>query len=71
MVVEAQVVLIEGFAGTLELAKVLLDHVKSLIAPYKYPRNVVFTSSLPKTAAENIQRFRLKGCDQTLNQLML
>ncbi|MNL87036.1 Benzoate--CoA ligase [compost metagenome] len=43
-----------------ELVKLLQDHVKSVIAPYKYPRSVVFTKALPKTESGKIQRFRLK-----------
>jgi len=34
--------------------------VKMTIAPYKYPRRVVFTDALPKTQTGKIQRFRLK-----------
>ena len=65
-VVEAHVVLSEGIAETAEQAKLLQDHVKSMIAPYKYPRSVIFTSTLPKTATGKIQRFRLKpgGSDE-------
>ena len=37
-----------------------IDHVKKLIAPYKYPRSIIFVKSLPKTATGKIQRFRLK-----------
>jgi 2-aminobenzoate-CoA ligase len=39
----------------------LQDHVKSVIAPYKYPRRVVFVDALPKTQTGKIQRFRLRG----------
>ena len=38
----------------------LQDHVMKTIAPYKYPRRVVFTQALPKTATGKIQRFRLR-----------
>jgi 2-aminobenzoate-CoA ligase len=38
----------------------LQDHVKAVIAPYKYPRRVVFVRTLPKTQTGKIQRFRLK-----------
>jgi 2-aminobenzoate-CoA ligase len=31
------------------------------IAPYKYPRRVVFVQALPKTQTGKIQRFKLKG----------
>ena len=59
-IVEAHVVLSEGIAATAENAKVLQDHVKSIIAPYKYPRSIIFVPSLPKTATGKIQRFLLK-----------
>lgn len=59
-VVQAHVVLSEGHLGTADMVKALQDHVKATIAPYKYPRSVVFTDSLPKTATGKIQRFRLK-----------
>ena len=41
--------------------KALQDHVKATIAPYKYPRSIVFTDALPKTETGKIQRFRLKA----------
>jgi 2-aminobenzoate-CoA ligase len=40
--------------------KGLQDHVKKMIAPYKYPRSIIFTQSLPKTPTGKIQRFLLK-----------
>ncbi len=59
-IVQAHVVLADGHSGDGDMVKALQDHVKSAIAPYKYPRSVVFTDSLPKTATGKIQRFRLK-----------
>jgi 2-aminobenzoate-CoA ligase len=59
-IVQAHVVLSEGHLGTADMVKALQEHVKATIAPYKYPRSVVFTDSLPKTATGKIQRFRLK-----------
>jgi benzoate-CoA ligase len=38
----------------------LQAHVKSQLAPYKYPRWVEFVSELPKTATGKIQRFKLR-----------
>ena len=58
-IVEAHVVLRPGCAGDAAMAKALQDHVKSVIAPFKYPRRVVFTAALPKTESGKIQRFRL------------
>jgi len=40
--------------------KALQDHVKATIAPYKYPRSVMFVAALPKTQTGKIQRFKLK-----------
>ncbi len=60
-IVEAHVVLAEGVAADDVTRKRLQDHVKALIAPYKYPRSVKFPDSLPKTATGKIQRFRLRG----------
>ena len=59
-IVEAHVVLAEGFKDDALMVKTLQDHVKSTIAPYKYPRSVVFCESLPKTQTGKIQRFRLR-----------
>lgn len=60
-IVQAHVVLIDGANAGDELSAALQAHVKSVIAPYKYPRSVVFCDSLPKTATGKIQRFRLKS----------
>ncbi len=59
-IVEAHVVLAEGFEASDALKKKLQDHVKATIAPYKYPRSVRFQPSLPKTATGKIQRFALR-----------
>ena len=48
----------ENFEAVLDA---LQDHVKEMIAPYKYPRSIVFCDNLPKTATGKIQRFRLKA----------
>ena len=60
-IVEAHVVLVAGETADDATRKVLQDHVKAMIAPYKYPRSVVFTDALPKTQTGKIQRFRLRG----------
>ena len=60
MIVEAHVVLASGKRGDALMVRVLQDHVKAVIAPYKYPRRVVFTAALPKTQTGKIQRFRLR-----------
>ena len=39
----------------------LQTHVKTVIAPYKYPRALAFVDALPKTSTGKVQRFRLKA----------
>ena len=60
-IVQAHVVLREGVAPSELQIKLLQDFVKARIAPYKYPRSVIFTDALPKTQTGKIQRFRLRG----------
>jgi 2-aminobenzoate-CoA ligase len=59
-VVTAYVVLNAGFAGDTALTKLLQDHVKATIAPYKYPRAIAFVTELPKTQTGKLQRFELR-----------
>jgi benzoate-CoA ligase family protein len=42
------------------MSRALQDHVKSRLAPYKYPRWIEFRADLPKTATGKIQRFKLR-----------
>lgn len=64
-IVQAHVVLKEGVAGDAACIKRLQDHVKATIAPYKYPRAVVFCDALPKTQTGKIQRFVLRDQSAT------
>jgi 2-aminobenzoate-CoA ligase len=59
-VVTAFVVLKAGVEGDAACIKRLQDHVKAVIAPYKYPRSVKFVDALPKTQTGKIQRFKLR-----------
>jgi 2-aminobenzoate-CoA ligase len=59
-IVAAFVVLRPNIAGDADCVKRLQDHVKASIAPYKYPRAVMFVEALPKTATGKIQRYRLR-----------
>ena len=61
MVVKAFVVLKPGHAGDAAMVKTLQDFVKQTIAPFKYPREVVFVDALPRTETGKLQRFRLKA----------
>jgi len=56
----AFVVLVPGHAPTPALEEELKAFVKSRLAPYKYPRWIVFVPELPKTATGKIQRFKLR-----------
>ena len=60
MVVKAFCVLKSGLIGDAALVRALQDHVKASIAPYKYPREIEFVQSLPRTETGKLQRFRLK-----------
>jgi 2-aminobenzoate-CoA ligase len=58
--VKAFVALAPGWAPDAALVAALQDHVKAAIAPYKYPREIVFVDALPKTATGKLQRFALR-----------
>jgi 2-aminobenzoate-CoA ligase len=60
MVVKAFCVLKPGFVGDAAMVRVLQDHVKASIAPYKYPREIEFLPALPRTETGKLQRFKLK-----------
>jgi benzoate-CoA ligase family protein len=57
---KAYVLLKSEFKASGELRTDLQSHVKSKLAPYKYPRWVEFVDDLPKTVTGKIQRFRLR-----------
>ncbi len=59
-IVCAHVVLAEGAEACSVMELALKEHVKQTIAPYKYPRRIVFCDTLPKTESGKIQRFRLR-----------
>ncbi len=58
---KAYVVLRADVPQTPNLATDLQQHVKSKLAPYKYPRWIEFVDELPKTATGKIQRFKLRA----------
>ncbi len=61
VVVKAFVVLHPAFPATPETVRAIQDHVKAEIAPFKYPRQVEFCATLPKTESGKLQRFRLRS----------
>jgi 2-aminobenzoate-CoA ligase len=60
-IVQAHVVLKTETISNDQLTQDLQNHVKKSIAPYKYPRSIIFTESLPKTQTGKIQRFLLRA----------
>lgn len=64
MIVKAYIVLRDGHIGDAAMTKRLQDHVKADIAPYKYPRDIVYVQSLPKTQTGKLQRFELRRMAQ-------
>jgi 2-aminobenzoate-CoA ligase len=63
-IVKAYVVLKNGQPKTEETAKALQEHVKSAIAPYKYPRAIEFVDALPRTETGKLQRFKLRASEK-------
>ena len=63
-IVKAFVVLRNGHVASESLAKELQEHVKSLTAPYKYPREIEFVADLPKTVSGKIRRVELRKLEE-------
>ena len=63
-IVKAFVVLRDSSGGDDALVEELQNFVKSLIAPYKYPRAIEFVDQLPKTGTGKVQRFRLREIER-------
>ncbi len=59
-IVKAFVILAAGYEPSDGLTKELQDHVKSVTAPYKYPRAIDYVAELPKTTSGKIKRAELK-----------
>ncbi|MCD5383437.1 AMP-binding protein [candidate division WOR-3 bacterium] len=59
-IVKAFVILDNGYSPSDELVEKLQKHVKTVAAPYKYPRAMQFVSELPKTISGKIKRAELK-----------
>ncbi len=61
MIVKAFVVLKPSYANDTGMVKTLQDHVKAMLAPYKYPREIEFRAKLPRTETGKLQRFKLRA----------
>ena len=60
MIVKAYIVLANGYTADAIMTKMLQDHVKADIAPFKYPRQIEYVDALPKTQTGKLQRFELR-----------
>lgn len=63
-VVKATVVLAKGYTACEDLVRELQEHVKTVTAPYKYPRIIEFVSELPKTISGKIRRVEIRNFDR-------
>ena len=69
MIVKAFVVLKPGIDANNACVKLLQDHVKATLAPFKYPRQIDFVDKLPRTETGKLQRFRLRTEQQGSNNI--
>lgn len=60
MLVKAFIVLKSGQVGDAAMVTALQVHVKATLAPFKYPRQIEFLASLPRTETGKLQRFKLR-----------
>jgi acyl-coenzyme A synthetase/AMP-(fatty) acid ligase len=59
-IVKAFCILAPGYEPSERLAGELQEHVKTVTAPYKYPREIEFVTELPKTISGKIRRVELR-----------
>jgi acyl-coenzyme A synthetase/AMP-(fatty) acid ligase len=59
-IVKAFVILAPGHQPSEQLMQDLQEHVRRVTAPYKYPREIEFTTELPKTISGKIRRVELR-----------
>jgi acetyl-CoA synthetase/medium-chain acyl-CoA synthetase len=64
-IIKAFVVLAPNLIPSQELVHELREHVKSLTAAYKYPREIEFVKELPKTISGKILRRELRERSRT------
>ena len=53
----------QGLHPSDDLAQELQEHVKTVTAPYKYPRIIEFVTELPKTISGKIRRVEIREKD--------
>ncbi len=62
--VKAYVVLAAGHTGTPALVEELQSHVRGMLAPYEYPKEIEFIEALPMTTTGKVQRRVLRLREQ-------
>jgi len=67
-IVKAYIIPAPGYTSSPELAAELQEHVKKVTAPYKYPREIEFVDSLPKTISGKIRRVELREMERQKKQ---
>jgi acetyl-CoA synthetase/medium-chain acyl-CoA synthetase len=67
-IVKAFVILAPGYTASPERASELQEHVKKVTAPYKYPREIEFVDTLPKTISGKIRRVELREMERQNKQ---
>ncbi|MCE2781231.1 acyl-CoA synthetase [Limnohabitans sp.] len=60
-IVKAFIILAKGYTASEALAVEIQNFVKAQTAPYKYPREIEFRDTLPKTISGKIRRVELRG----------
>ena len=65
MIVKAFIVVKPEAVADEALKAALQDFVKATLAPYKYPRQIEFVTSLPRTETGKLQRHRLRQSEIT------
>jgi acetyl-CoA synthetase/medium-chain acyl-CoA synthetase len=63
-IVKAFVILAPGYEGSDALAAEIQEHVRTVTAPYKYPRKIEFVKELPKTVSGKIRRVELRESER-------
>ena len=59
-IVKAIVILADGYVGSDAMTQEIQEFVKQITAPYKYPREIEYRTSLPKTISGKIRRVKLR-----------
>ena len=62
-IVKAFVILAPGYKPSEKLTEEMQEYVKKVTAPYKYPREIEYVKTLPKTISGKIKRKELREAE--------